>query len=295
MSLLSQESDEPLTKKRRKAKKVKSDNTGISNLATNTPIDVHGQGVKSLSAPCVGASPKQAKFLSNKIDTGDLQIKKAVNDVIDRVADEIHHCAFVFDLTNRLKVIISSKNSKGSSEETSAAPNITHCTLKASADGTVLSSMKHSANACSLQVPQGCSVGMQNTIPALQRGLDPDLCGINTVIEAVRRFAMQVYCPFLLSARQSMGNDSPNVDRICLSTLLAVVEMLIMNANKLFTFSIMKQSPKSLSETLCISHVFANAIVRNTAKRLHSNIEQGQFFADFVKASHNYNTKSEDF
>jgi hypothetical protein len=155
--------------------------------------------------------------------------------------------------------------------------------------------MKHSATACSSQAPQGCSVGMHNTLPAPQRGLDPDLCGINTVIEAVRRFAMEVYCPFLLSARQSMGNDSPNVDRICLSTLLAVQEMFIMNADKLFTFSFLKQSPISLSETLYTSHVFANAIVWNTAKRLHSNVEQGQFFADFIKASHNYDTKSEDF
>jgi len=111
----------------------------------------------------------------------------------------------------------------------------------------------------------------------------------------VRRFVIEVYCPFLLSARQSMGNKSPNVDRIRLSTLLAVREMLIMNADKLFTFATMKQSLKTSSERLYLAHVFSNAIVRNTAKRLHSNAEQGQFFADFVQAARNYDTKSEDF
>jgi hypothetical protein len=131
VSLSSQENDEPMTKKWKKAKKVNSDNTGISNVSTRTPIHVQGGGGESLSAPCVGGSPKRAKVLSNKTDTGDLQIKMVVNDGIDRVADEIHHCAFIFDLTKRPKVIINSKNSKGSSEETSAAPNITHCALKA--------------------------------------------------------------------------------------------------------------------------------------------------------------------
>jgi hypothetical protein len=36
-------------------------------------------------------------------------------------------------------------------------------------------------------------------------------------------------------------------------------------------------------------------LFRNTAKKLHSNADQGQFFTDFTQAAHNYDTKSEDF
>ena len=286
----SQGNDEPITKKRKKAKKANS-----GNAPTTKPIHVQGGGNTSSPAPCAGGSPKRAKCLSNKTDTGDLQIKKAVDDVIDRVADGIHHCAFMFELTNRPKVIISSKSGEGSSEETSGAPTTTHCSLKVSADGALLSAMKQSAPACSSYVPQGCSVSIHNALPVPQKGSDPDLHGIHTVIEAVRRFAMDVHCPFFLSARQSMRNKSHNVDRIRLSTLLAVREMLIMNADNLFTFATLKQSPKSSSERLYLVHVFSNAIVRNAAKRLHSNAEHGQFFADFVQAAHNYDTNSEDF
>ncbi len=290
VSSSSQENGEPVTKKRKKAKKAKS-----GNASRTKPIHVQGRGNTSSSAPCAGSSPKRAKRLSNKADSGDLQIKKAVDDVIDRVADEIHHCAFMFKLTNRPTMIISSKSGEGSSKKTTGAPNTTHCSLNVSADGALLSAMTHSAPACSSHVPRGCSVSNHNALPVPQKASDPDLHGIHTVIEAVRRFAMEVYCPFLLSARQSMGNKSPNVDRIRLSTLLAVREMLIMNADRLFTFATLKQSPKSSSERLYLAHVFSNAIVRNAAKRLHSSAEQGQFFADFLQAAHNYYTKSEDF
>ena len=289
VSLSSQENNEPITKKRKTAKKANS-----GNVSKTKPIHVQGGGNKYSSAPCAGGIPKRAKLLSNKTDTGDLQIKLAVDDVIDGVADEIQHCAFMFELTNRPHMIIS-KNAEGSTEEASDAPNSAHCSLKVSANGALLSAMKHSASACSSHVPQECGVGTHSTLPGPQKGSDPDLHGIHTVIEAVRRFAMEVYCPFLLSARQSMGNKPPNVDRIRLSTLLAVREMLIMNADKLFTFAALKQSLKSLSEKLYLAHVFSNAIVRNTAKRLHPNAEQSQFFADFVQATHNYDTKSEDF
>ena len=121
----------------------------------------------------------------------------------------------------------------------------------------------------------------------------PNPCDVNSIEEAVRRFAVEVYCPFLLSARQSVTISSPpNVDRIRLSTLLAIREMLIMNGATLFT----SPTLKSLSERLYLSHVFANAIVRNTAKRLHANAGEGStFFADFIQATHNYDARAEDF
>lgn len=253
--------DELIAQKRKKAKNVKLDNTGISNVSKAKPIHVQGRGKKTSSSasPRSGGGAKRAKLFSNEIDSEDLQIKKSVNDVIDTVADEIRHCAFMFDLTHKLKVIISSAKGEGSNKELPAASNTADCSIKTSA------------------------------------GSDPDLCDIHTVIQAVRRFAVEVYCPFLLSARQCMGNKSPNFDRIRVSTLLAVREMLILNADNLFTFSTLDQTPKSSRERLYLLHVFANAIVRNAAKRLHSNAEHGQLFADFVHASHNYDRKSEDF
>ena len=121
----------------------------------------------------------------------------------------------------------------------------------------------------------------------------PNPCDVNSIEEAVRRFAVEVYCPFLLSARQSVKISSLlNVDRIRLSTLLAIREMLIMNGATMFT----SPTLKSLSERLYLSHVFANAIVRNTAKRLHSNAGEGStFLADFIQATHNYDARAEDF
>ncbi len=213
--------------------------------------DIALGGVESL--PCSNA--EQSKRNSNETNLEDLQIKEAVNDVAGVIADEIRHCHFLFGLANRPKIIIYGEMEGGFNKNTCVAPN-----------------------GGSGSASQGSSY--------------PNPCDINSIVEVVMRFAVEVYCPFLLSARQSVKNSSPpNVDRVRMSTLLAIREMLIMNGATLFTCSTLK----SLSERLYLSHVFANAIVRNTAKRLHAHAAEGTFFADFIQATHNYDSKTEDF
>jgi len=127
--------------------------------------------------------------------------------------------------------------------------------------------------------------------------LESEMHDVRTVVIAVRRFALEVYCPFLLSAKKSAGNNAPDADRILISTLLAIREMLIMNADKLFAFSYLKQSFTSevKNERIYLSHVFANSIVRGAAKRFHFRHPERRFFADFIQAAQNYDTESDDF
>jgi len=120
---------------------------------------------------------------------------------------------------------------------------------------------------------------------------------VRGAVIAVERFVMEIYYPFLLSAKQDTRKESPSADRIRISTLLAIREVLIMNAAKLFTFAYLKQSPSDSVEedNTQLPHVLANAIIRNTAKRLHSNYPESHFFDNFVQATQNYDAKSEDF
>ena len=198
MTLDPQNNDEHIIQKREKAKTAKS-----------VDMDTHGGGVKSSSA----SREEQSKLFSNETDIEDMQIKNAVNDVICTVADELHHCAFLFELTNR--PIISSEMEGGSNKKIFVAPNTTHCSSKISDGETSLAAMKHCATSHSLGLPQGFSAETSKAPPTPQVGSDSYQCGINNIIEAVRRFVMEVYCPFLLSAGQSMKKKSPNVDRIC--------------------------------------------------------------------------------
>ncbi|EED90467.1 predicted protein [Thalassiosira pseudonana CCMP1335] len=57
----------------------------------------------------------------------------------------------------------------------------------------------------------------------------------NKIATAVERFALEVYCPFLLASKHCMGNTSPKRDRIIISTLLAIREMPILNADTFFS------------------------------------------------------------
>ena len=123
----------------------------------------------------------------------------------------------------------------------------------------------------------------------------PQLYDDVAVISVVKKFVLEVYCPFLLSAQKRMGNNSPNVYRIQLSTLLAIREMLITNQDKLFTFSSLKQLPSCSSERKYLSFVLANAIVKNASKRLSSNGLDQDSYSDFLQATRKYDSKSEEF
>merc|ERR1712194_81543 len=94
-----------------------------------------------------------------------------------------------------------------------------------------------------------------------------------------------------------MGNDALCADRVRISTLLAVREMLIMNAEKIFPFASLNQATNESVERDRTWRLrgFAGAIVRNTAKRLHSCHPESHFFDDFIQATRNYDARSEDF
>ena len=98
------------------------------------------------------------------------------------------------------------KSSRSSSERTN-----TGYSLAISAEGTI-SRVKNSAS-------------RPNAISTETQVFDADAVAV-----AVRRFVLEVYFPFLRSAQKSMGNESPNFDRVRISVLLAVREMLVMNA-----------------------------------------------------------------
>ena len=198
-------------------------------------------------------------------DNDLVQIRKAVNLVIEEVTREIRHCASMFQSaeSKRPRVTIHSSDrelSEGGSsqDDPCASPNTKEL------EGRTTS-------------PQ------------------PQLYDDVAVISVVKKFVLEVYCPFLLSAQKRMENSSPNVYRIQLSTLLAIREMLITNQDKLFTFTSLKQLPSCASERKYLSFVFANAIVKNASKRLSSNGLDQDGYSDFLQATRKYDSKSEEF
>jgi len=266
----------------KQAKKLKSDNQGRPSTK-NQVANTNRQGTKA--------------------------IEKTVSAVVDTVAYEIRHCASVFVNIKRPKVVIYGEEAEsrplplGRSEEFEVGKKHsaqahsseignnadrkqddtpgTSYSVKITAEGNI----HPLENSICASEPRKYKNGTNESIET------SDLYDVRTVVIAVRRFALEVYCPFLFSAKNSMGNKSPNADRIRLSTLLAIREMLIMNADKLFTFTSLKPSSTSTRERIYLSHVFANAIVRNAAKRMHSH----QPKADFVQATQSYDAKSDDF
>lgn len=133
------------------------------------------------------------------------------------------------------------------------------------------------------------------------------------VDSAIKRFAVEVYCPLLYSSReQSMGISSYSVDRLLLSTLLALREMLVINAEKFFPFAALKdsctkeeESGEEANANSKITRDFANAVVQNAAKRLQRMStgvflkgiipNQDRLFDQYLEASKSFDSKGEDF
>ena len=111
------------------------------------------------------------------------------------------------------------------------------------------------------------------------------------------KFVLEAYHPFLLSAKHNKRNDSPNANRVRVSTLFVIREMLILNAEKLFIVSHLKQSPTDsrVKESIYLPHSFANVIIWNTTKRFHARHPESHFYDDFVQAIQSCGAKSKDF
>jgi len=203
-------------------------------------------------------------------------LSKAVSSVVDTVASEICYCSSMFENNeNKRRQVNLDSNAASSSSRRSTTPLDVPPPRQSHLDSQDMRRYENN--------------GETSTVAQLYNS--------STVVGAVRRFVSDVYCPFLLSSQKRMGNTSPNVYRIQLSTLLAIREMLLMNADKLFTFSTLKQSSsKDSSERKYLSFVFANAIVKNATRRLPSrDRDQDQVYSDFLQATRRYDSKSEDF
>jgi len=129
------------------------------------------------------------------------------------------------------------------------------------------------------------------------------------VESAIKRFAVEVYCPMLYSSKeQSMGKSSDSA-RVLLSTFLAIREMLLINAGKFFPFAGLIDSStnkESVEESnLKLARDFASVVVQNAVKRLqrmspdgivkHMIPNQDLLFDQYLEASKSYDSKGEDF
>ena len=255
--------------------------------------------------------------------TGDSNIEKVVSGLVDMVAAEIHYCASVFRPV--LQHTVDDEPSADARYLPSFHPEKTefksNTTLTSSfsskhADMTSLvasspsyydkmstEGMIHPIKRTACSPKKGCKTSTDTVSRATsqlqEQGRHPNLKtkDVQNVVTAIRRFVLEVYYPFLLSAKQNTRNSSPSAERIRISTLLAIREMLIMNAETLFTFSYLNQSPTKSVERdgTYLSHVFANAIVRNTAKQLHVRYPGCCFLKEFVQAARKYDARSEEF
>jgi len=266
----------------------------------------------------------------------DSHIEKLASAVGDMVADEISYCASVFGIKPPKIVLFNFDNSsdeKSSSGEPTAKSSKNFTGARDPEESK--SSERQSNSSNQLDKNQGASknvdfsvkISREGTIHPVKKsaqnlvvkasgnlndskGLTKSesseqviesssskASDVQTLVFAVKKFVLEVYCPFLLSAKNNTGNNSPSADRICASTLLAIREMMIMNAEKLFTFSSLKQvsGTRGNRDKTYLSHVFANAIVRNTAKRYQSLQPESHFFADFVQATQSYDSSSYEF
>ena len=124
---------------------------------------------------------------------------------------------------------------------------------------------------------------------------------------SVKKFAIEVYYPLLHSSKErerSTGASSYSASRVLLSTLLALQEMLIINADKFFPLAGLKDSSaeKERDEKVNskLARDFAGAVIQNAAKRLQrmtSDVIPNQdcLFDQYLETSRRYDSKGEDY
>lgn len=275
--------------KKKRAKILKSDNNTDKDKPskTRTTKKDSKEGIKSTANRTYDKAKKKAyPSTYKKLDADEL--KRIVSVVIDRVAEEIRHCASFFESGNRPIVVIGSNGgSDPRGEIHQGERNSSGVRIRQDASLDTASNNSADIPPCGDEVT---GEGKQLSLGSLTADY--------LVILAVRRFVLDVYFPFLLAAKKNTGRKgNPNVDRIHLSTLLVIREMLIMNADTLFTFSNLKRSSISKSERMQLSRIFADAIVRNAAKRLYvTDRPEGHPFVNlFLQAMSDYESGNEAF
>ena len=129
---------------------------------------------------------------------------------------------------------------------------------------------------------------------------------------AIKRFAMEIYYPMLYTSFKEQGMEtSYSAIRVLISTLLAIREMLIINAERFFPFettkdsSTQKESDEEATSSKIISRDIASAVVQNSAKALQRKSpdiflklkfsNQDNLFDQYLEASKSYDSKGEEF
>ncbi len=140
-------------------------------------------------------------------------------------------------------------------------------------------------------------------------GLHPS-SSTDHVESAIERFAVEVYCPLLYSSKErSLGTSSYSADRVLLSVLLALQEMLVTNAETFFPLAGLKDSSTETDigekANSKLTGDFARALVLNAAKRLQrtpSDVSLKQIIPNldglvdrYLEASRRYESRGEDF
>lgn len=247
--------EKPLTKKNGE-KQVEVPTTATRFVHLSCPATtVNGNGKNK---------KRHSKCSSNSDNKGDVKyarIKQAVSVIIDIVANEMHHCA---GLPVKECTTDTAKSTSSSQVESSCM------------EGGNSGNPQEMRSSCHLDL------GMY----------DSDHAAAAAVTVKVKKFVLEEYFPFLLSAQKSIGKRFPSAPHVQLSTLLAIREMLIMNDESC------SPSDDSLHEPrVHLDNLSVDSIVRNAAKCLcwHQLDKKGQFYTEFVQATQHYDSKSKDF
>jgi hypothetical protein len=312
---------------KKRARKKKSQDPVVDN--PSLPQSQETKEKASKRPPDVAKSDQEQEMMLSILVNKDSKLETVVSAVVDTLALEIRYCAFRFG-TKHPQVVITSKdedspdtkNSRNlptdnledlnpskkcaSSLEIGSSSIVSNklgvAVLSPSYDvhisqGDNLHPVKNDKHISKSRKYANSSNKKHSTSPPKRGPSVSEMYNVSTVVLAVQRFAMEVYFPFLHSANMNMENSSPDYDRIQVSTFIAIREMLIMNADKLFTFPATQGSStdQARKERFFASRVLANAIVRNAAKRLHLRNSGSHFFADFIQATQNYDARTDDF
>ena len=237
--------------------------------------------------------PEEMRQFKSTLST-DEEIKEIVAFASGLVASELRSSAW--QLCSKKSRIVFNKNKDDPSVICTSSSNI--------------SEVKSPGKKCDLStdMPENGTVTANSSTkstlsPTAKNCANGDKDNYHAISLVVERFALEVYYPFLIASKKAMRNESPRSERVLVSTLLAIREMLIMNGAKFFSLSAMVRSTIAVHKShqgnmdyfTFLACNIASLIVRLAAYRVR-HLQQGeQFYAAFFEAARNYDLNSDDF
>lgn len=282
------------TKRKKRKASVESREMMISDSSTSATLstrskytgDVNCNNKKpGLSTKARASSPQaendntDGAAIAAKPSFTDSDIKKLVNEVATVVANEIRNgscwrfdgpipqCIVVQSKVSRICVVKPAKILKSGSKLIDTRQSSDFGTgSSGNQNGSKQASQKKEACAAVAKENDGASEPLKSWIAL-----------------AVERFVADVYFPHLIAAKSRMRSMPPTSDRIIISILLAIREMMTMNADRLFS-----------SVHQVNVHAYAGAIVHVCAKKM-SSIMSTFSVENFLSAIQGYDSRREDF